>query len=162
MRAGVGHDIVDMAINTEVLNAMDGVGEDLRDVRQAQVFTGVYDKDGNPVYARDMDLVLRSIVALGNLVEKTRPKGAGVAVNVGVQTNVNNGGTNGKGRSFEAMVREAEKRQRLELGSGSTDGDADIIDVNVDEDEDVEDADEDAEAEGPDAEINDSVQTEGD
>ena len=140
MRAGVGHDIVDMAINTEVLNAMDGVGEDLRDVRQAQVFTGVYDKDGNPVYARDMDLVLRSIVALGNLVEKTRPKGAGVAVNVGVQTNVNNGGTNGKGRSFEAMVREAEKRQRLELGAGDTvdpdedeDEDADVIDAEVEE-----------------------------
>jgi len=140
VRAGVGHDIVDMAINTEVLNAMDGVGEDLRDVRQAQVFTGVYDKDGNPVYARDMDLVLRSIVALGNLVEKTRPKGAGVAVNVGVQTNVNNGGTNGKGRSFEAMVREAEKRQRLELGAGDTvdpdedeDEDADVIDAEVEE-----------------------------
>lgn len=118
-RASVNNEIVDMAVNTEALIALDGVGDDLRDARQALRWTGAYDSIGDPIFERDHSLMLDSVTALGALVEKTRPKGGGVTVNTAIQNNGSNGGGQGQGRSFEALLREAKaQRQLTDGGSG--------------------------------------------
>lgn len=150
-----------MAANIEAMVAVEGVGDDLRDARQAKRFTGYYDISGNPIFERDWTVALDAVDKLGTLIAKTRTKDGG-GVNIAIQNNTanvnGNGNGNGRVRSFEALVREAEKRRRLELGDGSgvtvgelsaKQGDQEgIIDGDpVESDVDLDGADVDAEGE---------------
>lgn len=149
VRASVNNEVIDMAVNTEALVALEGVGDDLREARQALRFTGAYDLSGQPIYDRDHTLMLDSISALGSLVEKTRPKGGGVQINTAIQNNGGGNGSNGnggQGRSFEAMLREAKAQRALTDGggggSGSGSGSGSSIAVaDTGSDIDIQDAD---------------------
>lgn len=139
-RHAVSSDIVDMVVNTEVLTAMNGVGNRLQEAMAAKRFTGAYDKDGGPIYDTDHATALDAIDKAGSLIDKVRPKGGGAAINIGINNaGRNNGGSDGHGRSFEAMVRLAEQKRRLELGDGGVQTmDAEIIEDEAADANDVE------------------------
>ena len=140
-RALASSDIVDMVVNTEVLTAMNGVGNRLQAAQAATRFTGAYIKD-EPVFEPDHSTALEAIKVTGDLLEQVRPKGGGAAINIGINNAGHaNGGGNGQGRSFEAMVRLAEQKRRLELG----DGGVQTVDAEI-----VEDEPEEAELDDPD------------
>ena len=136
-------DMIDMLVNTEVITAMDGVGDDIQEARRAVRFTGAYNGDGDPIYERDFGLALDAIKTAGELVAQVRPKGGGgVAVNVGINNN-GNGGSVGPVKTFEQRVRE--KRGVLPEGDVKflSDGKGEeIIDGDVDDD-DLDDDDDD-------------------
>jgi hypothetical protein len=105
-RHAVSSDIVDMVVNTEVLTAMNGVGNRLQEAMAAKRFTGAYDPATNePIYDTDHATALDAIDKAGSLIDKVRPKGGGVNVAVGIQ-NSGNGNGIGQVKTFEQRVRE--------------------------------------------------------
>ncbi len=141
-RAAASHDIVDMVINSEVLVAANGMGHRLQAAQNAERFTGVYDKQGNPIYEPDHHLALDAIKTMGDMMAQVRPKGSGPAINIGINNaGRDNGSGTGVAKSFEHRVRE--KRGILAdadvkfLGDGRRE---EIIDVGAeDDDEELDD-----------------------
>jgi hypothetical protein len=143
-RVMVSADIVDMAVNSEVMIAADGVGADIRDARRAMRFTGAYDSDGNPVYDRDWATTLDAVDALGGLIGQVRPKSGGPAINIGINNQPGNGNGAATVKTFEQRVRE--KRGVLAdgdvkfLSDGQNNEINEIMDGDVIDDEDDDDA----------------------
>jgi len=142
-RLQISSDIIDMAVNAEVLTAMYGAGRRIQTAMQAMRWTGDLDSEGRRIMEPDHAVALDAITVAGDLVEKVRPKsGGGVAVNVGINNNGNNGNGVGTVKTFEQRVRE--KRgvlpegdvKFLSDGKGEEIVDGDLID---DEDDELED-----------------------
>ncbi len=139
-RAAASHDIVDMVINSEVLVAANGMGHRLQAAQNAERFTGVYDKQGNPIYEPDHHLALDAIKTMGDMMAQVRPKGSGPAINIGINNaGRDNGSGTGVAKNFEQRVHD--KRGILAdadvkfLSDGKS---GEIVDGDVDEDEDNE------------------------
>ena len=141
-QAALSTDILDMAMNSELMTGIEGLGEDLVGARQVLRFSGFYDREGQPVYERDWTLALEATKTLGDLYDKAKPKtGGGVAVNVGINNNGSNGNGNGLGqvKTFEQRVRE--KRGVLPEGDAKflTDGqdNEEVIEGDIDDEDEI-------------------------
>lgn len=144
-RVSVSNDIVDMAMNHELMTGIEGLGADLMDARQVLRFSGVYDANGNPIYERDWSLALEATKTLGDLYDKAKPKtGGGVNVAIGIDNKGNvNGGLNSQVKTFEQRVREKRGVLTEENAKFLTDGQGnkeivDIVDADVDENDEDE------------------------
>jgi hypothetical protein len=141
-------DIVDMVVNTEIMTAVEGVGNRLQEAQHAMRDTGLADANGQPIYEPDHRLAIEAIKTIGELMERGRPKSGGVNVAVGIQ-NSGNGNGIGQVKTFEQRVRE----KRGVLGDGDVkflgDGNRqEIVDGDLIDDGDDEDALIDADMDG--------------
>lgn len=105
-RAALSSDIVDMAVNAEVMIAMGGVGNRLQAAMASTRFTGAYDAEGAPIYEPDHSTALDAIKTTRELAEVSKPKGSGSAINIGINNQQGSSGGTGNVRTFEQRVRE--------------------------------------------------------
>lgn len=134
------HEAVDMRINRAVLNILNGTGNGpvetiLRDLGEAKKMLCSYGPNGEPpVLEPDHDTRIRMIDMLMKMIDKVRPRGAGVNVNVAQTNNTLN--VSSPTRSFEERVRLAREKTGLNTAAAELVEDA----IDGDSEEDLEDA----------------------
>lgn len=138
------HEVVDMRINKAVLNTLNGVdGGPLEKIllnlaEAKKVLVGYGPNGEDPILEPDHDSRIKMIDTLMKMIDKIRPRGTGVNVNV-AQTNNTLNVSGGATRSFEQRIRLAHEKHELRAAPVDVDnGDGD--DDDLDDDDDIADA----------------------
>lgn len=139
-----------MSINRVILNILTGKGDGpiegiLRDLADAKKMLCSYGPNGEPpLLEPDHETRIKVIDALAKLVDKVRPRGSGVNVNV-AQTNNTLNVSGAPGKNFEGRVRDLREKRGMRGGMEyaeatplkNTDG-SDVTDADYEEIEDEE------------------------
>lgn len=145
------HEVVDMRINKAVLNTLNGVdGGPLEKIllnlaEAKKVLVGYGPNGEDPILEPDHDSRIKMIDTLMKMIDKIRPRGAGVNVNV-AQTNNTLNVSGGATRSFEQRIRLAHEKHELRAAPvdvDNGDGDDDDLDDDI-ADAEFEDSDDEA------------------
>ena len=111
--------VVDARANEEVLIGLEGTGRALQEAKRATrlIALPVFDDAGNivreAITVPDHATRLDAVRATADVIEKVRARNKGIAVNVGIQNNLNNSSGEGNRRSFEQRIRDLRERRGL-------------------------------------------------
>jgi len=111
--------VVDARANEEVLIGLEGTGRALQEAKRATrlIAPPVFDDAGNivreAITVPDHATRLDAVRATADVIEKVRARNKGIAVNVGIQNNLNNSSGEGNRRSFEQRIRDLRERRGL-------------------------------------------------
>jgi hypothetical protein len=115
------HEAVDIAVNKIILNLISGKGDGpveqiLRDLADAKKMLCSYGPNGEPpILEPDHETRVKFIDGLSKLIDKVRPKGAGINLNL-AQTNNTLNVAGAPGKNFEGRLRERREQRGLRGG----------------------------------------------